>query len=104
MPVAMETPETEQSLFQELMTLIKEGMTPNEVYGVMALVKSMRRNKNVMMKTEAPEGTERYAIYEEDEGWHTKFCWILGISRQSISQGISIYPRISSNGICYKSE
>ena len=68
-PVAMETPEKEHPLCQELMTLITEGLTPNEVYGTVALVKSMRRNKNIMMKTEAREGTERYAIYEEGEGW-----------------------------------
>ena len=44
-PVVMETPEKEHPLCQELMTLIQKGLTPNEVYGTVALVKSMRRNK-----------------------------------------------------------
>ena len=68
-PVAMETPVTEHPLCQELTTLISEGLTPNEVYGTLAVIKSMRRNKNVILKTEAREGTERYAIFEEGEGW-----------------------------------
>ena len=64
-----EIPETEHPIHVQLRELLGDGLTPNEAHGVVALISSMRRNGNVMLKTEALEGTERVAVYEEDEGW-----------------------------------
>ena len=33
------------------------------------LVTSMRRNRNVMIKTEPVERGDRYGIFETEEGW-----------------------------------
>ena len=64
-----EIPERVHRIHLQLRQLLDDGLTPNEAYGVVALISNMRRNGNVMLKTEALEGTERVAVYEEDEGW-----------------------------------
>ena len=65
------TPETPVThpLHQQLEKLIEDGLTPDEVHGIVALVTSMRRNRNVMVKTEAIEGADSYGIFESEEGW-----------------------------------
>ena len=64
-----EIPETEHPVHIRLGQLLAGGLNPNEAHGVVALISSMRLNGNVMMKTEAVEGTERISVFEEEEGW-----------------------------------
>ena len=64
-----EIPETEHPVHIRLGQLLAGGLNPNEAHGVVALISSMRLNGNVMMKTEAVEGTERITVFEEEEGW-----------------------------------
>ena len=64
----LKIPETEHPIHLQSRKVLDDWLTPNEAYGVVALISNMRRNGNVMLKTEAQEGTERVAVYEEDEG------------------------------------
>ena len=64
-----EIPKTEHPVHMRLGQLLAGGLTPNEAHSVVALISSMRTNGNVMMKTEAVEGTERISVFEEEDGW-----------------------------------
>ena len=103
--VAMETPATEHPLCQELTTLISEGLTPNEVYGTLAVIKSMRRNK----KCHDEDGSQRRyrallpSMRKERDG-RTTTCWTSGIFKKSIFQETLTSLRILFRGICYGQE
>ena len=66
------TPPTtpkEHPVHQELTRCLEEGLSPEEAYGVVAVIRSMRRNKNLLLRTEDVEGPERFSEYREEEGW-----------------------------------
>ena len=82
-----ENPETEHPVHVQLRELLGDGLTPNEAHGVVALISSMRRNGNIMLKTEALEGTERVTVYEEDEGWTRTIWWIQRTCSKNMKSG-----------------
>ena len=61
-PLVAPFPEVEHLFDQQFLNLLEEELTPNEVQGVLAVITRMRRNQNVMLKTEAVEGAERVGI------------------------------------------
>ena len=59
----------EHPVHEELTRYLEEGLSPAEAYGVVSVVRSMRRNKNLLLRTEDVEGPEMFSEYREEEGW-----------------------------------
>ena len=53
----------------ELTEMLDQGLSPQEVQGVLSVVRSMRRNQNLLLRTEDIEGPERFSEYRLTEGW-----------------------------------
>ena len=53
----------------ELTEMLDQGFSPQEVQGVLSVVRSMRRNQNLLLRTEDIEGPERFSEYRLTEGW-----------------------------------
>ena len=56
-------------MHQQLTRCLEEGLSPEEAYGVVAVIRGMRRNKNLLLRTQDVEGPERFCEYRDEEGW-----------------------------------